>query len=79
MKGTENNKSEIQNHRDFDEYLAKFNSRDYEGFLAYFAGKFEMIHVGGNLKSREEVMKFYGFLHKYIKETTDFIKAEIRL
>ena len=69
MKVTENSKSEIRSREDFDAYLAKFNSRDYEGFLAYFAGKFEMIHVGGNLKSREEVMKFYGFLHKYIKET----------
>jgi hypothetical protein len=27
-----------------------------------------MIHVGGNLRSREEVMKFYQFLHSYIKE-----------
>jgi hypothetical protein len=28
-----------------------------------------MIHVGGSLKTREEVMKFYGFLHAYIKES----------
>ncbi len=69
MKGIENHKSEIRNRKDFDEYLAKFNNRNYEGFLAYYADKFEMIHVGGNLKSREEVMKFYDFLHKYIKET----------
>jgi hypothetical protein len=62
-------KSEIHNRKDFDVYLAKFNSRDYQGFLDYFADKFEMIHVGGNLKSREEVMKFYNFLHRYIKET----------
>jgi hypothetical protein len=62
-------KSEIHSRRDFDAYLAKFNGRDYQGFLDYFADKFEMIHVGGNLKSREEVMKFYNFLHRYIKET----------
>jgi hypothetical protein len=62
-------KSEIHSRKDFDVYLSKFNSRDYKGFLDYFAEKFEMIHVGGNLKSREEVMKFYNFLHKYIKET----------
>lgn len=59
---------EINSRRDFDEYLKKFNSRDYKGFLDYFADKFEMIHVGGNLKSREEVLKFYRFLHSYIKE-----------
>ena len=61
--------TEICNRRDFDDYLARFNSRDYEGFLAYYAGEFEMIHVGGNLRSREAVMKFYNFLHSYIKET----------
>lgn len=61
--------SEIHNRKDFDAYLARFNCRDYEGFLDYFAGEFEMIHVGGNLKGREEVLKFYNFLHSYIKET----------
>ena len=62
-------KSEIRSRQDFDLYLKRFNSRDYQGFQDYFADKFEMIHVGGNLKSREEVMKFYRFLHSYIKET----------
>jgi len=62
-------KSEIHSREDFDAYLAKFNSRDYQGFLDYFADSFEMIHVGGNLRSREEVMKFYRFLHSYVKET----------
>jgi hypothetical protein len=61
--------SEVHCREDFDVYLAKFNSRDYQGFLDYYADKFEMIHVGGNLKSREEVLKFYSFLHSYIKET----------
>ena len=54
---------------EFDAYLQKFNSRDYDGFLAYFADKFEMIHVGGSLKTRESVKKFYDFLHGYIKES----------
>lgn len=69
MKGVESSISGIHNRRDFNVYLTKFNSRDYEGFLAYYADKFEMIHVGGNLRSREEVMKFYDFLHSYIRET----------
>jgi hypothetical protein len=54
---------------EFDVYLAKFNSRDYKGFLDYFAENFEMIHVGGSFKTREAVMKFYNFLHAYIKES----------
>jgi len=62
-------KSVIHNRKDFDAYLDKFNSRDYQGFLDYYAGQFEMIHVAGNLRSRDEVMQFYSFLHSYIKET----------
>jgi SnoaL-like domain len=57
------------NREEFDVYLKKFNSRDYEGFLDYFADEFEMIHVGGSFKTRESVMKFYSFLHAYIKES----------
>jgi hypothetical protein len=67
--GTAKAKSEIHNRNDFDAYLERFNNRDYRGFLDYYADKFEMIHVGGNLKSRKEVMKFYNFLHHHIKET----------
>ena len=54
---------------DFDVYLTKFNGRDYKGFLDYFADDFEMIHVGGSLKTRDAVMKFYNFLHAYIEES----------
>jgi hypothetical protein len=54
---------------EFDVYLQKFNNRDYEGFLDYFADDFEMVHVGGSFKTRESVMKFYNFLHAYIKES----------
>jgi hypothetical protein len=62
-------KSEIHNRNDFNAYLSKFNNRDYQGFLDYYADPFEMIHVGGNLRCRDEVMKFYHFLHSYIRET----------
>jgi len=63
------NASVITGRKDFDAYLHKFNSRDYQGFLDYYAEPFEMIHVAGNLRSRDEVMRFYRFLHRYIKET----------
>ncbi len=59
----------IMTREEFDVYLKKFNSRDYKGFLDYFADEFEMIHVGGSFKTRESVMKFYNFLHAYIKES----------
>jgi hypothetical protein len=69
VKTADKTGSTIIRRKDFDLYLTKFNNRDYPGFLDYFADKFEMIHVGGNLQSREEVMKFYNFLHHYIKES----------
>jgi hypothetical protein len=63
------NESVITGRKDFDAYLHKFNGHDYRGFLDYYAEPFEMIHVAGNLKTRDEVMRFYRFLHRYIKET----------
>ena len=57
------------NRGEFDVYLEKFNARDYSGFLDYYVDTFEMVHAGGSLKSREEVLKFYAFLHHYLKET----------
>jgi hypothetical protein len=61
-------KSEIRGHKNFENNRAKFNSRDYSCFLAYFAEIFEMIHVGGNLRSSQDVMKFCNFLHHHIME-----------
>ena len=56
---------------EFDVYLKKFNSRDYDGFLDYFAddNEFELVHIGGSFNTRESVKKFYDFLHAYIKES----------
>lgn len=56
---------------EFDVYLKKFNSRDYDGFLEYFAddNEFELVHIGGSFKTRASVKKFYDFLHAYIKES----------
>ena len=55
--------------REFDEYLNKFNARDYNGFLDYYAEPFELIHAGGRFTTREEVLKSYAFLHRYLQET----------
>jgi hypothetical protein len=62
-------KGAIMNRNTFEAYLEKFNAADYTGFLEYYADNFEMIHAGGCLQSREEVMRFYDFLHHYLKET----------
>jgi hypothetical protein len=54
---------------EFDIYLEKFNARDYNGFLDYYTEPFELIHAGGRFTTREEVLKSYAFLHRYLKET----------
>jgi len=56
------------NRSEFDAYLEKFNAGDYQGFLDYYATPFEMVHAGGRFTTREEVLKFYAFLHHYLKE-----------
>ena len=53
----------------YDGYLAKFNARDYDGVLDYFAQDFEVSFAGYSLRSRAAVLDFYRFLHSYIKET----------
>jgi hypothetical protein len=57
------------NRKEFDVYLEKFNTRDYNGFLDYYSEPFELIHAGGRFTTREEVLKSYAFLHHYLKET----------
>ncbi len=52
----------------YDEYLAKFNARDYHGVLSYFAEEFEVSFAGYSLRSRAEVLNFYRFLHTYVQE-----------
>jgi hypothetical protein len=57
------------NRSEFDAYLKKFNARDYNGFLDYYTEPFELIHAGGRFTTREEVLKSYAFLHRYLIET----------
>ena len=52
----------------YDDYLRKFNARDYEGVLGFYAPQFEVVFAGHALKSREEVLGFYRFLHAHVDE-----------
>ncbi|HSW13295.1 MAG TPA: nuclear transport factor 2 family protein [Solimonas sp.] len=53
----------------YDDYLAKFNARDYEGFLAYWDDDDVDVSVAGvSLKSKDQVRKFYAFLHDHVRE-----------
>ena len=55
----------------FDEYVRRFNSRDYEGVLEYWAKIFTVSFAGYTFHNREEFIdKFYkGFFHQYVNES----------
>ena len=53
----------------YDGYLEKFNARDYDGVLAYYAPEFEITFAGYSFRSREAVLSFYRFLHEYVRES----------
>jgi hypothetical protein len=57
------------NRQSYDRYLERFNARDYEGVLSYYAPQFEISFAGYTLRTREAVLSFYGFLHQYVRES----------
>lgn len=57
------------NRADYDRYLACFNAKDYDGVLSFWADRFDLQFAGYRFTTPEEVRRFYGFLHQYLKET----------
>ena len=60
----------------YDRYLEKFNARDYNGVLDYWADNFELKFAGVTIRNGEELLDFYSFLHSYIDESVE-VKAFI--
>jgi SnoaL-like protein len=54
---------------DYERYLRLFNARDYDGVLAHFADQFELVFAGYIFRTKEEVRRFYAFLHAHVKES----------
>jgi len=65
----------------YDRYLARFNACDYAGVLDFYADEFEIVFAGYSLRSRLAVLRFYRFLHEYLRETiaVDHFAADERL
>jgi hypothetical protein len=57
------------NRSDYERYLQQFNARDYDGVLSHFADHFELVFAGYVFRTKEEVRRFYAFLHGYVNET----------
>ena len=54
---------------DYERYVAAFNARDYDTVFDFYAEKPRMAFFGIEITSRDELKRFYGFLHQYVKET----------
>jgi hypothetical protein len=57
------------NRADYDRYLAAFNSKDYEAVCDFYREPMAMSFFGVDIKSREDMKRFYSFLHSYVHES----------
>lgn len=57
------------NRATYDRYLACFNARDYDGVLAFYAEEFVLEFAGLRFTTREQVKRFYAFLHAHLDES----------
>ena len=53
----------------YDQYLGCFNSKDYDGVANFYAEPMKMDFFGVSIRSREDLTRFYTFLHSYVKES----------
>lgn len=54
---------------DYDRYVAAFNARDYDAVFDFYAESPRMEFFGIEITSREQLKDFYGFMHRFVKET----------
>ncbi len=54
---------------DYDRYVAAFNARDYDAVFDFYADHPRMAFFGIEITAREQLKDFYGFMHRYVKET----------
>lgn len=54
---------------DYERYAAAFNARDYDTVFDFYAERPKMAFFGIEITTREQLKEFYGFLHRYVKET----------
>jgi hypothetical protein len=54
---------------DYENYLALFNSRDYDAVLEHFTDDCEVVFAGYCFKGKQPVRDFYAFFHAHTKET----------
>jgi ketosteroid isomerase-like protein len=54
---------------DYDRYVAAFNARDYDAVFDFYAENPRLAFFGIEITTRGQLKEFYGFMHRYVKET----------
>ena len=54
---------------DYDRYAAAFNARDYDTVFDFYTDTPRMAFFGIEIRTREQLRDFYGFLHSFVRET----------
>jgi ketosteroid isomerase-like protein len=57
------------NRADYDRYLAAFNAKDYDAVCDFYHEPMAMSFFGVDIKSRDDMKRFYSFLHSYVNES----------
>jgi hypothetical protein len=53
----------------YDAYLSAFNAKDYDGVCDFYREPMAMAFFGVSIRSRDDMKRFYGFLHSYVNES----------
>jgi hypothetical protein len=54
---------------DYERYVAAFNARDYDAVFDFYADNPRLAFFGIAITTRDELKDFYGFMHRFVKET----------
>ena len=54
---------------DYERYARAFNARDYDAVFDFYVEDPCIAFFGVEIRSREDLKRFYGFLHRYVRET----------
>ena len=57
------------NRPEYERYLAAFNAKDYDAVCDFYAEPMDMCFFGVELRSREDMKRFYSFLHAHVIES----------
>lgn len=57
------------NRADYDRYLEAFNAKNYDAVCDFYAEPMVMDFFGVSIRRREDMKRFYRFLHSYVKES----------